>query len=135
MKQMIILLGMLLFSASIFSQQSETFAAKSFTGPQIKWDKDVHNFGSIEQNKEVKATFSFTNTGDKPVYITNVKPSCGCTGVDYTKKPVAPGTTSKITATYNAKAIGNFHKSVRVYSSINENAKLLYIKGTVKAIQ
>jgi hypothetical protein len=50
------------------------------------------------------ATFKYSNKGDKPIRITNVKSSCGCTVPALKKNDVAPGESGEITATFN---IGN----------------------------
>ena len=47
------------------------------------------------------AQFKYTNKSDKPIRITNVKASCGCTVPDWSKEPVAPGQTGELTATFN----------------------------------
>lgn len=99
----------------------------------LKWDKETHEFGTIEQGKPVSYEFTFTNTTNKDITLTNVKASCGCTATNYTKTAVKPGEKGTVTATYNAAAGGAFHKTVTVMTS-EENAapKIITIKGTVK---
>lgn len=103
------------------------------TPSQLKWEKETHEFGTIEQGKPVSYEFSFTNTTNKDVTLTNVKASCGCTATNYTKTAIKPGEKGTVTATYNAAAGGTFHKTVTVVTS-EENAapKVITIKGTVK---
>lgn len=98
-----------------------------------EWASVTHDFGTIAQNEPVTTKFEFTNTGGAPMVITNVKGSCGCTVTDYSREPVMPGQQGYVTATYNAKAIGVFNKSITVTSnSFGEPTKVLYIKGEVK---
>ena len=52
--------------------------------------------------------FEYRNEGDKPLIITKVKASCGCTATNYSKEPLLPGESSKIRATYNAHNPGAF---------------------------
>ncbi len=48
-----------------------------------------HDFGRISPSDEnVECRFTFTNLGDKPVVITKVSASCGCTASEWTKEPV-----------------------------------------------
>jgi guanyl-specific ribonuclease Sa len=103
------------------------------TPSQLKWEKETHEFGTIEQGKPVSYEFTFTNTTSKDVTLTNVKASCGCTATNYTKTAVKPGEKGIVTATYNAAAGGAFHKTVTVMTSEENSApKFITIKGTVK---
>ena len=100
---------------------------------QLKWEKETHEFGTIEQGKPVSYEFTFTNTTNKDITLTNVKASCGCTATNYTKTAVKPGEKGTVTATYNAAAGGAFHKTVTVMTSEENSApKIITIKGTVK---
>lgn len=103
------------------------------TPSQLKWESDTHEFGTIEQGKPVSYEFTFTNTTNKDITLTNVKASCGCTATNYTKTAVKPGEKGTVTATYNAAAGGAFHKTVTVMTSEENSApKIITIKGTVK---
>lgn len=96
----------------------------------VKWKADVVDLGEIPQGKPVTIEFEFTNTSDAAVIVTNAQASCGCTVADFPKQPIAAGKTAKITATYNAAAMGAFTKNVTVTIQ-NEEAKVLNFKGTV----
>jgi Protein of unknown function (DUF1573) len=104
--------------------------AQSSTLSLVKWKTDVIDLGEIAQNKPVTIEFEFTNTSDVEVIVISAQASCGCTVADYPKQPIAAGKTAKITATYNAAAMGAFTKNVTV-SIQNEEAKVLNFKGTV----
>ena len=83
--------------------------------PKALFDKTTHEFGTILWKNPVTATFKITNKGDKPLVISNVTTSCGCTVADWTKEPIAPGKTGIVSSTFDAKAIGRFQKSVGIY--------------------
>ncbi|MBV9987387.1 MAG: DUF1573 domain-containing protein, partial [Chitinophagaceae bacterium] len=51
----------------------------------IKWLDSIKSFDTITMGEQVKLGFRFRNTGDKPLYLTNVKAACGCTVPDYTR--------------------------------------------------
>ena len=103
----------------------------SMTGESVQWKQEDKDLGDIQQNKPVSIVFEFTNTGSSPVLITNVQASCGCTATDYSKSPVLPGETTKITATYNAAAKGAFKKTVTVTTNVDVTPKVLSFHGTV----
>ena len=87
--------------------------------------------GQIPLNVPKEIDFEFKNTGKTAVIITNVKASCGCTATDYTKEPIQPGKSAKVTATYNAANKGAFTKTVTVTTSAETTPKVLTLKGTV----
>ncbi len=107
--------------------------AKAEAKASFKWSEAEHNFGVIAQGKPVSTTFSFTNTGKVPLIISQVQGSCGCTATDYSKEPIAPGKKGYVKATYNAAAMGAFHKTVTVTANTDGGPTVLVIKGEVKA--
>ena len=100
---------------------------------KFKWVNTSHDFGKIEHNAPVEHKFEFTNTGNTPLIISSVKPSCGCTITEYTKDPVPPGKKGFVKATYDTKRMGIFNKSIRVTANIEGGAEMLFIKGEVVA--
>ena len=58
---------------------------------KIDFTTTSHNFGTINENAG-KATFdfSFKNTGNVPLILTNVRAGCGCTTPVWSREPVAP---------------------------------------------
>jgi uncharacterized protein DUF1573 len=119
-----------LMSFTILPVQKNTAATAITTSP-ISWKSEMIELGEIPQNKPKAIEFEFKNTGKIAVVITNVKASCGCTATDYTKTPVQPGATAKVTATYNAANKGAFTKTVTVTTNAEEAPKTLSFKGTV----
>ena len=108
-----------------------TTVKSEISASPIAWKAEQIDLGEIPQNKPKAIEFEFKNNGKTAVIITNVKASCGCTATDYTKTPIAPGGTAKITATYNAAAKGAFTKTVTVTTNAEEAPKVLSFKGTV----
>ena len=104
---------------------------KSVTASPISWKSEVIELGEIPQGKPKPIEFTFKNTGKTDVIITNVKAACGCTATDYTKTPVKPGGTAKVTATYNAASAGAFTKTLTVTTNAEEAPKVLTFRGTV----
>ncbi len=76
-------------------------------GPMLKFDTLVKSFGTIKSNAgHPDLLFSFTNTGDEPLVITNVQAACGCTTSDYPHDPIEPGKESYIKATFDPTGKG-----------------------------
>jgi hypothetical protein len=122
---------LLLVSGMAFGQSATTSSSQA----AITWDTQEVNVGDIPQNVPKEVTFEFTNTGTAPLIISNVRTSCGCTASSWTKDPILPGETATITATYNAKALGSFGKTVTVTSNAATPTVVLHIKGNVVVAQ
>ena len=101
--------------------------------PEVKFNKDVHDYGSVKEEIEVALSeFEFTNTGKSPVVIQRVVTSCGCAAPSYTREPVLPGKSGKVKVAYNTiHRPGTFRKSVRVYTNVPDTVYTLTIKGNV----
>ena len=125
---MALALGLMSFSA--VPTANKMVKTELGTSP-IAWKSEAVEVGEIPQNKPKAIEFEFKNTGKTDVIITNVKASCGCTATDYTKTPIKPGETAKVTATYNAANKGAFTKTVTVTTNAEEAPKVLTFKGTV----
>lgn len=128
MKSIAFLSLILIYFTSSFAQPS---ANAGENGPQFKWEKTVYEFGEIAQAVPATAEYKFSNTGNEPIIITQVKKTCGCTVPTWPTAPIMPGEEATIKATYNAKSVGSFTKTITVVSNVSENSTYLQLKGTV----
>ena len=128
-------------NGNVYAQDGVTAQANS--GPIIKVDKDVHDYGTIDQGADGKCVFTVTNEGNEPLVISLCKGSCGCTVPVCPKEPIAPGESKEITVKYNTNRVGAINKNVKITSNA-VNAKgytaetksgttTVKIAGTVKA--
>ncbi|MGL6125827.1 hypothetical protein BBI01_11155 [Chryseobacterium artocarpi] len=107
-----------------------TFALAS--AQTITFDKTTFDYGTIKPNSEGTRFFTVTNTGDKPLILSNVKPSCGCTTPEFSQDPIMPGKSAKIKVGYNTALTGGFNKMIEVFSNDPANSRsVIYIKGNV----
>lgn len=122
MKKILSTLCMALAAVAMMAQQ-----------PVITFEKTEHDFGKInEGDGRVSVDFEFKNEGMAPLILSNVRASCGCTTPAWTKEPVEPGQSGKITVTYNPNGRpGRFQKTVTITSNASEATKKVYIKGEV----
>lgn len=81
----------------------------------IQWVDSVKDFGKIQEGQKLEVSFRFRNTGNKPLVIEKVQPSCGCTVAEQPTEPVSPGNEGQIKASFNSEGrIGVNHKSLLV---------------------
>ena len=98
----------------------------------ISFNETTHDYGKIAKGANGTTFFTVTNTGDKPLIISNVHPACGCTTPEWSKDPIMPGKSAKIKVGYNTQLVNPFEKLVEVYSNDPKNGRsVIYIKGTV----
>ncbi len=108
----------------------QSFALKS--QGIFNFEKETHDFGTLEEGVVASYEFEFTNTGDQPIEISEVKASCGCTTPYWSKELIMPGKKGKIKASYNTqKRPGPFNKSITIKSNARKDVKIIYIKGYV----
>lgn len=98
---------------------------------KIEFKTDVIDYGTIEKGSDGVRIFEFTNTGDAPLVISNVKSTCGCTVPAWPKKPVMPGETGEIKVKYDTKRVNPIRKTITVYSNAETPTVALKIKGQV----
>lgn len=99
--------------------------------PRFSSNKETHSFGQIEWKHPVSVQYIITNTGDQPLLLTNVDPSCACSVAQWTQTPIAPGEKGTVTVEFDAKALGHFDKSVAVYSNAEPHLAYLHFTGEV----
>jgi hypothetical protein len=132
MKKIYLTLGLLLGGFALMSAQ-DAFAAVD-GGALLTLDKEVHDYGTMQQGADGNCVFTVTNEGDAPLIISRCKGSCGCTVPQCQKEPILPGATSSIKVRYDTKRIGPINKSVTITSNAaNEPTKVIRIKGKVEA--
>ncbi|MBX2939864.1 MAG: DUF1573 domain-containing protein [Ferruginibacter sp.] len=91
------------------------------------------NFGQINEGDVVSHDFSFTNTGNTPLIISNATATCGCTIPEKPEAPVMPGETGTIKVKFNSTGRpGRTHKEVTIVSNAQPEFPRLVIKGMVE---
>lgn len=116
--------------AGLFLTASFAFA----TAQTISFDKTTHDYGTIKSGTDGQRLFTVKNTGNKPLIITKVQASCGCTTPVWSQDPIMPGKTAQIRVGYDTKIVGPFTKIIEVYSNDEDNSRaVINIKGTVEA--
>ncbi len=99
--------------------------------PEISFDATEHDFGTIDQGTAVEHTFTFTNTGNAPLVITNASSSCGCTVPTWTKEPIAPGESGEMLVKFNGSGQNQVTKTVTVTANTESGKEQLRIKAFV----
>ena len=122
MKKTVLMLFIGLLSLGVYAQETA----------KIEFKSETIDYGEIERGSDGVRVFEFTNTGDAPLVISNVRSSCGCTIPKKPEEPIMPGKTGKIEVKYDTNRVGPIRKAITVTSNADTPTKVLKIKGNVK---
>lgn len=98
---------------------------------KIEFKTDVIDYGTIEKGADGVRVFEFTNTGNAPLIISNVKSTCGCTVPKKPEGPIMPGETGEIQVKYDTNRVNPIRKTITVLSNSSTPTVALKIKGLV----
>lgn len=100
--------------------------------PVIVFERDIFDFGKIEQGEKVVHEFKFKNTGKSPLIISNATATCGCTIPQIPGEPILPGKDGKINVVFNSEGkMGMQDKVITVTSNANPNITTVHLVGEV----
>lgn len=106
--------------------------AKAGELPQMTFDKDFHDFGTISEGEKVTYSFRFKNTGKGDLIIQTANGSCGCTVPEFPEKPIKSGKTGFIKVQFNSEGrAGIQEKQVTIVANTIPNTLTLKIKAEV----
>jgi len=106
----------------------------NFSPPQAIVDQSEYNWGAVMQGEVVEHSFTVRNTGGAPLKIERVKPSCGCTTVDYNRE-IAPGSSGEITLRIETKKFqGTVKKTAQVSTNASRTSQQLIMTGKIDPV-
>jgi hypothetical protein len=119
------ILSLIILTSAVFGQPCDSAL--------LVLSDNSHDFGRISVDKGVVShTFIFTNAGNKPLQVTNVRTTCGCTIPFWTSEQVAPGSEGSIKVEFDpTNNIGAFHKTIQILSTASNTNMFVTISGTV----
>ncbi|WP_299368166.1 DUF1573 domain-containing protein [Winogradskyella sp.] len=123
MKNLIAILFIGLISLGSIAQEKKV--------AKIEFKTTVIDYGTIEKGSDGVRTFEFTNTGNAPLVISNVKSTCGCTVPKKPEGPIMPGETGEIEVKYDTNRVNYIRKTITVTSNAETEMVALKIKGRV----
>ena len=101
--------------------------------PVMQFNKREHDFGNIVSGTPQQTVFTFTNTGDAPLIITNAESTCGCTVPEYPRDPIAPGQTGELLVKFNGTGKNQVTKQVTITANTAAGKEILRIKAFVES--
>lgn len=104
-------------------------------GPALTFENDGINYGTVyvDEMPETKHDIAFTNTGDQPLILSNVRACCGTRVTGWPRDPIMPGEKGTISIEFRlAPRPQNISRTVTVTSNNNNSPTQIFrITGTV----
>ncbi len=102
-------------------------------GPRLTLVDPLKDFGTVARGAKIEWDFTIRNTGDKPLEILSVQPTCGCTVAEF-DKVIQPGSTGKVHAVVDTTQFsGPITKGITVTSNdATQPAAQLTMRAIVK---
>ena len=134
MKTFAVILGAMLLSVSAMAGGDATTTPSntptSSKGTCMKFDKEVYDYGTINQYEDGTCVLCFTNTCDKDIVV-GCATSCTCAIAYCSQEPVKPGDYGEIRVRYDTRKPGAFKQNVIVTTYPDQNSVTITIKGLV----
>ena len=100
--------------------------------PELKFDEEIFDFGTITQGEKVSHEFTFTNEGEQDLVIANAYADCGCTVPEVPKNPIPPGKGDRIRVTFDSdKKSGMVTKEITILTNCIPNKSVIKIKANI----
>ena len=85
--------------------------------PVIKFESEIHDYGTISKGADGSCEFMFTNIGKDPLIIDTIQSACACMVTSWPKKPIRKGKSGIIKVNYYTKRHGIINKELIVKSN------------------
>lgn len=115
----------------VFFRSDNDYEALAAHPTAVRFEKENMQLGTIKYGTQHKLVFRFVNTGETPLLIHDIRPTCGCTSVKWIREPVKPGESGEIVTFFNPTSLGVFSKTITVDCNVPESIVQLKISGNV----
>ena len=111
-------------------------AVPALAAPLITVEKPGYDFGTVTQGDKVDHLFTVKNRGDKPLIISQIRSSCGCTAATLSARTIAPGSSGEVKVTFDSTNFaGQVTKTISIDSNDQRNpSAVLTLQGKVTEI-
>lgn len=106
-----------------------TLPAFLLAQPSFDFEKDVLKLDKTPEGEMISFDFPFTNTGDSPLLISEIKVTCSCTTSEFPTAPVKPGEKGIIKVSFDTGGkIGYQDRTLDIISNVPGKPKQLRFK-------
>lgn len=104
-------------------------------GAEIEFSTKVVDLGVLSRDDDKQMVrLAFTNTGDIPLVVTEVRTSCTCTTVQHDRKKVSPTERGMLTITMDPSKApeGSFYRVLQVHSTAINGVQHITLKAEIE---
>ena len=109
--------------------------AQSPKGADIEFSNNIVDLGELSQDDDKQIVrLQFTNVGNVPLVVTEVRTSCSCTTVQHDRKKVLPTERGVINITMDPSKApeGSFYRVLQVYSTATNGVQHITLKAEIE---
>lgn len=88
---------------------------------KVEWVNRSENTGKIPFGTPVTREFKVKNISKENLMLLQVRTTCYCVTLDWSREAIRPGETGVIRATYDAQREGDFYKIIAVNTNFDPN--------------
>ena len=103
------------------------------TAQKLEAEKMIVDVGRTGYQMPVTATFEFKNKGHRHLKISEVRPDCHCTSIEFPRQEIGAGDKFQIKMTYDARQLGHFDHQAAIVSNASKKPVYIRMKGVVLA--
>lgn len=102
--------------------------------PEITFEEEIHDFGTVREGEKLVHTFIFRNTGKENLLVKNVTSSCGCTVAKWTRNELYPEGRGEIEITFDTSGKpGKQVKTVTMETNGVPSVKVIHVTAEILA--
>jgi len=100
---------------------------------RIEFSQKEYNYGIIRESEGIQSFgFTYISTGNQPLYIIEIKSTCGCTNSEFSSEPVLPGERGTLLINFDPKGKeGAFSEMIQVFTNVGTQPINIIVRGVV----
>ena len=109
--------------------------AEELKGAVIEFSTKVVDLGTLSRDDDKQIVrLSFTNAGDVPLVVTEVRTTCSCTAIQHDRKKVMPSERGVLNITMDPSKApqGSFYRVLQVYSTATNGVQHITLKAEIE---
>jgi hypothetical protein len=101
------------------------------TDDALRFERSILSLGEVRLGTTRHVSLRATNTSKQPLVLMEVTTACGCTKVEWPKKPIPPHDSAELRIAFTAEQEGAFFKKIAVRHSAAKHPVSFLIEGIV----